>query len=302
MLPEVRQLRYFALLAEERHFGRAAQRAGITQSAISQQIHRLEDVIGVRLVERGKRGASLTPAGEALLTYVHAVIDRVEEAVAAVRLAAVGGLNKLDIGVSPIALHTPMSRILQTFVKRCPDVSITLHEHWSERLMQDLLAARLDLAFMVAYGDIPGVRTVEVARDRFLLCIPEDHPLAKCEIVQLRDLRGQPLIFVPESHSPRMHRAFVAACRAEHFEPQVVHEAIEFPKVMALAAAGIGIGFTSEALAGMAPAGVALRPVGPPLEGSRLVLAWKEPIAKPRAAELIALAESIVGTRVVSAT
>ncbi len=294
LLPELRHLRSFSILAEELHFGRAAQRAHLTQSGLTHQLHRLEDVLGARLFERSTRHVELTPVGENFLVEARAILDHIEAATRSAQKMSARSRTVFSIGYSPRALQTPMSQMLQVFRKRFDDVDVVLHEHWSDELEHQLSRGNIDVAFMIRRPDDLPRGTLTIWNDQVLACLPKGHGLTQRDLVTFQDLRGEALILAPESSAPRTYRAFIEACEAQGFQPNIVEEAAEMPKVMALAAAGVGIGFTPASMAGVAPAGVVLRPLGPPLEFHSIVLAWLEPIRDPIVRQFVAIARNTI--------
>jgi DNA-binding transcriptional LysR family regulator len=293
VLPEFRHLRSFSLLGEELHFGRAARRANVTQSGLTQQIQRLEDILGFRLFVRSNRQVTLTPAGESFLVDARFLLDRFEKSISVAR-SIHKGPPEVRIGYSPICLETPMSRILQTFRERRPDLAITLQEDWSDELEAQFARDEIDLAFMTEWEKDSRRGSLFISRERAVACLPKGHRLCAHDVVSFDDLRGEPLIFPPESHAPRTYRRFVGACRAQGFEPRIVQGAIEVSKVMALAASGVGIGFATECMAGLAPSGVVVRPLGPPVAEHRVVLTWQEPVASEAITAFVAVAREVV--------
>lgn len=275
MAIELRHLRYVAILAEELHFGRAAQRANVTQSGLSQQIQRLETLVGARLFERTSRWVRLTPAGEAFLGETRGVAERIEAAAALARQVDHRSRRVIDVGYSPMTLQTPVGRIMQAFKERSGDVEIRLHEHWSDELFARLRDGDLDLAFMAPIARDGNLESIEIAREKILVSLPPGHRLRDRSVVEIADLKGEPIIYAPEQFAPTRYNALVKACAAEGFEPQFIEQAVEVPKLLMLVAAGVGLGFITQGFAGLAPPEVTLRPLGPPMAEHIITLAWR---------------------------
>ncbi|MEU5537991.1 LysR substrate-binding domain-containing protein [Streptomyces sp. NPDC020362] len=210
---ELRQLTYFVAVAEELHFGRAAERLHIVQSAVSQQIQRLERELGAELFDRSPRRVRLTAAGERLLPEARAVLAAADKARTAV--AEPAGLR---IGTST-GLGAHLDRVLAAFAERAPDVPVDLVSlPVSERLAR-VAAGRLDAAFVRSAEPPPGVRVLPLWPDPLVAALPAVHPLAGRPDIDLADLAGLPLALTPRRNNPALVDLVVGACHAAGFEP-----------------------------------------------------------------------------------
>ncbi|MEV0203990.1 LysR family transcriptional regulator [Streptomyces sp. NPDC050788] len=210
---ELRQLGYFVAVAEELHFGRAAERLHIVQSAVSMQIQRLERELGAELFDRTPRRVRLTAAGERLLPKARAVLAAAEEARAAVVPA-----RGLRIGTGA-ALGTHLDRVLAAFARRAPDVPVELFELPAGERLARVAGGRLDAAFVRAVDPVPGVRVLPLWPDPLLAALPAGHPLAAREEVGIGELAGLPLSLTERSNNPPLVDLVVGACREAGFEP-----------------------------------------------------------------------------------
>lgn len=145
---ELRHLRYFVTIAQELHFGRAAARLGITQPVLSDQIRRLEALLGVQLLYRTKRVVQLTEPGQIFLADAMRLLEQTEAAITTVQRAAQGILGKLSIGYTGPALYTVLPEIVRTFRDRYPDVELTLHELCTPDQEAALLADEIQVGFL----------------------------------------------------------------------------------------------------------------------------------------------------------
>ncbi|MFF4840251.1 LysR family transcriptional regulator [Streptomyces collinus] len=211
---ELRQLTYFVAVAEELHFGRAAGRLHIVQSAVSQQIQRLERELGAELFDRSPRRVRLTAAGERLLPEARAVLTAAERARAAV--APPAGLR---IGTST-GLGAHLDRVLAAFTAREPDVPVELFSLPAGERLAGVAAGRLDAAFVRAAEPPPGVRVLPLWPDPLVAALPATHPLAARPEVALADLAGLPLALTPRRNNPALVDLLLGACRAAGFEPR----------------------------------------------------------------------------------
>jgi DNA-binding transcriptional LysR family regulator len=210
---ELRQLSYFVAVAEELHFGRAAERLHIVQSAVSQQIQRLERELGAELFDRSPRRVRLTGAGERLLPEARAVLAAAEKARAAV--VAPAGLR---LGTST-GLGAHLDRVLAAFAGRAPDVPVELFSLPAEERLNRVAAGRLDAAFVRSAEPPAGVRVLPLWPDPLVAALPATHPLARQGEIDLADLAGLPLALTARRNNPALVDLVLGACHAAGFEP-----------------------------------------------------------------------------------
>lgn len=276
---ELRHLRKFRILAEELNFTRASRRTNTSQSALSEQIMRLEDVLGVRLFERSKRLVKLTLAGEALQRELPDLLDRVDGIIARTRSAGNYVHPRLRIGYSAMSLNTPMATILHKFRAAHPEVELVLQEQSSRGTENALLDLSLDCIFAPNPPDNPTLGRIDITHDPILCCIPEDHPLASRERVLVKDLKGE-LLILPNIGS--RYAAFIAGLFSQHnIEPKIVARSSRPTVFLTMVSAGIGISFMPTCFKGMASDGIALRPFGMPHYRVPFSLVWNQEKATP---------------------
>jgi DNA-binding transcriptional LysR family regulator len=222
---ELRQLSYFVAVAEELHFGRAAMgvpprersrawgRLHIVQSAVSQQIQRLERELGAELFDRSPRRVRLTGAGERLLPEARAVLAAAEKARAAV--AAPTGLR---LGTST-GLGAHLDRVLAAFAERAPEVPVELVSLPAGERLARVAAGRLDAAFVRSAEPPAGVRVVPLWSDPLVAALPATHPLARQHEIDLADLAGLPLALTARRNNPALVDLVLGACHQAGFEP-----------------------------------------------------------------------------------
>ncbi|MCX3063564.1 LysR family transcriptional regulator [Streptomyces beihaiensis] len=214
---ELRQLAYFVSVAEELHFGRAAERQHIVQSAVSQQVRRLERELGAELFDRSPRHVRLTPAGERLLPEARAVLAAAERA-----RAAVTRRGTLRIGTST-GLGAHLDRVLGTYAQLAPDITVELVSAPPEERLRRVRDGRLDATFLRGGVDgpkpAPGLRAVRVWREPLLAAVPVRHPLAAGPDIAVADLAGLPLSLTARDNHPALVDLVVGACHEAGFEP-----------------------------------------------------------------------------------
>ncbi|MFE9555209.1 LysR substrate-binding domain-containing protein [Streptomyces sp. NPDC006703] len=210
---ELRQLSYFVTVAEELHFGRAAGRLHIVQSAVSQQVRRLERELGAELFDRSPRHVRLTAAGERLLPEARAVLAAAERARAAVRERAT-----LRLGTST-GLGEHLDRVLGAFAGLAPDTAVELVSAPTRDRLAQVADGRLDAAFVRSRQPAPGLRILPLWEDPLVAAVPAAHPLARKDEIALADLADLPLCITARRNNPALVDLVVGACHAAGFEP-----------------------------------------------------------------------------------
>jgi DNA-binding transcriptional LysR family regulator len=223
---ELRQLRYFVTVAEELHFGRAADRLHIVQSAVSQQVRRLERELGTDLLDRSPRHVRLTAAGARFLPEARAVLAAADRARAAVAGFSGAGARALRLGTST-GLGVHLDRVLDAFTALAPGVAVELVAAPARERLAMVARGELDAAFLRgdrapgAAGEesADGVEVVPLWPDPLLAVLPARHPLAAGPDVELRDLAALPLRLVARRANPPLVDLVVSACHEAGFEP-----------------------------------------------------------------------------------
>lgn len=265
---EFRHLRYFLVLAEELHFGRAARRLAISQPPLSTNIQQLESSVGARLFVRNSRGVRLTAAGQAFVPEARAVLDRAARALTQARDVAQGVSDTLRIGFAGTMLYRGLPQILRVFEQAAPaaQVRVVLRELSSRDQLAELTQGRLD-AGLVHSTRVPAeFSQVLVSSQPFVLCLPAGHRLARRRAVDLGELGAQPLALVSREVSPDYHESIVAACEDQGWAPAARHELQHWLSVVSLVAQGLAAALVPQALRQAGIAGA----VFVPLKGQEL--------------------------------
>jgi DNA-binding transcriptional LysR family regulator len=227
---DLRKLRYFASVAEHRHFGRAAQQLYIAQPVLSRQIRALEQELGCALLVRTTRSVQLTPAGEQLYEDARGVFATVDSAVRRV-LEVDRGVERLVVGFAP-GLH--VSDAVREFAKTHPDVQIGLvHLKWWEQ-EAPLRDGRVDVAYLRRPFIDTGLSTIPIGHERKVVCLPVAHPLASRRTVVLTDLDGEPILNGQERRTPSVEEKFelIAAGHVIAIVPQSVADSYSRPDLV----------------------------------------------------------------------
>ncbi|GAA4620207.1 LysR family transcriptional regulator [Actinoallomurus vinaceus] len=234
---ELRQLRYFVTLAEELHFGRAAAREHIVQSALSQQLQRLERELGVRLLERSTHHVGLTAAGAAFLVEARQILAHVDRAAQVARSAA-GTFPSLRVGIID-ASYDSMPQILHEVQARYPDLVIHQVEAGVPEQYQQLLDGRLDVGIGRAALAPPGVASHLFRKDPLGVLVPDGHRFTSLDGVPVATLAQEPLLLAEDVQAPEFNQFVVEMCRSAGFTPAVYEGTVESIRAAAaLVAAG----------------------------------------------------------------
>ena len=287
---ELRHLRYFAAVAEELHFGRAAERLGIAQPPLSQQIKSLEELVGHTLFERRPR-VRLTPAGEALLEVARRMLSQMEEGLYSTRRVGRGEAGKITVGFAASILTTALPEILRTYRERFPGVELRLRELSSAAQAAALSEGGIDVGFVreaVEHG--AGLICEPILREEFVAVLPPAHRLAKRRELPLGELAGEPFIHFPRAVAPALYDQLGEACRRAGFQPRVVQEAQEWLTILGLVEAGLGVSLVPDSFRRLRWGGVQYRPLAPPREFTDVFVCRREAGHAPAVAPLIDIA------------
>lgn len=263
---ELRHLRYFVAVAEEGHITRAAERLGMQQPPLSQQIKALERELDVQLFRRKARGVELTEAGRALLDDARAILARVDHAVETTRRVARGEQGRLCVGVPPSGpFHPFVPLVIRAFREAFPLVSLTLEECLRTELIERLRNGQMDVAFLRTPMAAPeGLVIHPLLEEPMVVALPSAHRLARSGrgddgALALRELACEPFIAYARHHGPALWDATMAACLDAGFSPRLGQEAPRITSALGLVAAGLGIAVVPASMQRMAMDGVAYR-------------------------------------------
>jgi DNA-binding transcriptional LysR family regulator len=263
---DFRQFRYFIAVAEELHFGRAAERLHIAQSGLSQQILKLERSVGVQLLSRDRRGVELTEAGRVFLDHARRAVELADRAMASPHLAAGGKRGLLRVGTTILGMPPIAGRLVETFEDRFPDVEVELRPRLISELIDGISTHSLDVAIVVSpFKSVdPPPRYQQLGTYELMAAVPEAHRLAKLERIPRAELLTEPLIEGPRNINPELfdHIHRILFGELEHPRRLEVAE-LEEARRLELVAEGRGIGITGTppGVERQAPPGVVFRPL-----------------------------------------
>jgi len=276
---ELRHLRYFSVLAEELHFGRAARRLAISQPPLSVAIQQLEEAVGARLFERNSKGVRLTPAGSALQQSARRLLTQAEEAAREAREVAAGMAGRLRIGFVGAMLYRGLPQALHEFQAAHPAVRITLAELNSREQITELLHDRLDLGFVHTSRMPRELAHRLLLSEHFVCCLPVAHPLARRPVLAPADLREEPFVLFSRSASPDYHERILSICAEAGFSPNVRHEVRHWLAVVSLVSQGLGVALVPDAMRRSGLRGAAFRALDRVVAQSEAYAVW--PAATP---------------------
>jgi DNA-binding transcriptional LysR family regulator len=272
---ELRHLRYFVTLAEELHFGRAADRLHIAQPPLSQQIRQLELELGFQLFHRTKRTVRLTDAGQVFLAEVQQILNHLDRAIQTGRQTSRGEIGQLVIGFVSSAAYNVLPQLLALFRADAPEVTIALHELTTDQQLDWLREGRIDIGVLRPPVEDAIFGTATIFRESLVLALPENHPLTQHPLISLRSLSQEPFIVFPRSFAPTLYDTIISLCQQAGFSPTVVQEAIQMQTIVSLVAANLGIAIVPASLQHLQRTGVVYKAIEEPVPEIETMLAWR---------------------------
>lgn len=288
-LPTLRQLQFLTALRAEGSFVAAADAVGVTQPTLSAGIKELEAALGSVLVERGRGGAVLTPAGETAAAHASMALAEVEELVRAVRSAGKPFAGAFRLGAIPTIAPFLLPRALPLLKKKFPRLRLQLREDLTSRLIDALKARTLDAAIIALPYAASGIATATIAEDEFLFLCPGDHPLARRNDLAPEHLKDEDVLLLEDGHCLREHALSVCSTTPGRRSADV--GATSLHTLVQMVAGGMGVTLLPKIAADAGAnlgADVAVRPFAKPVVGRSIGVAWRE--RSPREAEARELA------------
>jgi DNA-binding transcriptional LysR family regulator len=286
---DLRQLRQFAVLAEECHFGRAAARLAMTQPPLTQAIQRLEAALGARLFDRSQRRVALSPAGAALLPLARKLLEGADALAPAVRAAAQGLAGQLRLAFVSSVAYGPLPAWLSGFRAAYPEVALSLREATLDVQLELFAAGEIDAGFVLhAPGAAPpGFHHLRAIDEALVMALPESHPAwraraggAASPSLRWRDVAGEPLVIFPRQIAPSLYDALVSAYHADGHTMRVAQQAIQMQTIVNLVSADMGVAWVPESLTHLQRPGVRYARVAGRRGGAlrcETSLVWRDP-------------------------
>lgn len=273
---DIRQLRYFVAVAEERHFGRAAKRLHLSQPPLSMQIKNLEHELGVELFERSTRRVALTDAGRILLERARGILSLTEEAAEAVKGAEAGLGGRLEVGFISSATLSLLPPAIRLFRERFSGVELDLKELTSAQQVDALYEGEIRLGLVRLPLRAPGIQLEPVLEESLVVALPSGHPLEALDRVPVGEIVDLPMIFFTRHLIPGFHAQIVELFQRVGGFPKVVQHAVHLQTIVGLVASGLGVAVLPGSAERITREGVVYRALDEPDATSWMGLAWTE--------------------------
>jgi DNA-binding transcriptional LysR family regulator len=279
---ELRHLRYFVAVAEERHFGRAAARLHIAQPPLSQQIRRLEAEFGEPLLYRTTRSVELSPAGEVLLERAREILASVDLAIEDAHAASRGEYGRLAIGFTGSSTYAMLPALAAALRQELPQVRLDLRgELLTPAQVTRLIDGTLDLGLLRPPVHERDLSTEILHTEPLVAVLPQSHPLAHADTVPIEQLKHESFVTYPSHFRSVLHSAVEDACAAHGFKPRAAHEVAETATLVSFVAAGLGVSLVPASVRNMTVRGAVYRPLAQDTTQVQLAAAWRTDDQRP---------------------
>lgn len=289
---DLRHLRYFVTLAEERHFTRAAERLGIKQPPLSQQIRQLELEMGTALFHRLTRGVELTEAGSVLLEEARKILEHAALAKASVQSRARGESGRIRVGFAGATyFHPRVPEIIQTYRERYPNVTLSPEQSNTPRLIESLRRGLIDVAFVrPPVSDSEEIVVEPVVEEPMRIVLPTAHARARNRSVPLIALAEETLILFPRTIGPGLYDSIIASCQRAGFSPRLGQEAPQISSIVHLVAAGFGVSIVPQSIEQIRAERIVYIPIKGEAPRAPISLAYRKDRASTTVRNFVALA------------
>jgi DNA-binding transcriptional LysR family regulator len=272
---ELRKLRHFVVLAEELHFGRAAERLAMTQPPLSISIRALEEELGVRLFERTRRRVALTHAGAAFVAEARGLLARANQAVEQVRAADRGEVGHLTVGFMAASAYTVLPLVLRDFAARFPGVRLDLRELTLPQQFAALRRAEIHVGLVRPPVSDADLEEEVILEEPLVLALPTGHRLASRARISVKALADERFVMFQRGPGLVLHDLVMRFCIGAGFTPRVVQEASQTHVVVGLVSAGIGVAIVPGSAHNIRLRGVLYRPMIERTPPVHTALAWR---------------------------
>lgn len=293
-LPTLRQLEFLCAVADNGSFSKAAEACHVTQPTLSAAVKEIEGLLGVQLIEREARGASLTQAGEAAVERARSILSDTADLVSAAQQAGAPLTGTFRLGAIPTIAPFLLPRTLKALRAAHPGLKLYLREDQTDRLLEGLRTRKLDAALIALPWEAPGVETMDLGDDEFMLVTPSGHDLTGRTDLKSSDLVEEDVLLLEDGHCLRDHA--LSICRLPSKRRGADVTATSLPTLVHMVAGGLGVSLLPKLAidAGVTSgADVELRAFETPLIGRRIGIAWRT--GSPRASEAKMIGEIVRG-------
>ena len=278
---KLKDLRYLVSVADERHFGRAAARCFVSQPTLSAQLKKLEEQLGVKLIERQPKRVGLTDAGEAIVLRARRILEASKELVTVARVHHDPLAGRLRVAFLPTIGPYVLPSVAPALRKALPRLELLLYEYQTGAMLEKLQSGELDLGVLALPVELDGLDARELYQEAFELALPEQHRLAKRHSVRLEELKDEPLLLLEEGHCLRDQA--LSVCARVGVEEKQDFRATSLETLRQMVATGAGVTLLPELACRGAYAqarGVALRPLVRPAPSRRIGAVWRKSSAR----------------------
>lgn len=234
-------LKYFTVLAEELHYGRAAARLSITQPPLSTAIKTLESEVGVMLFSRNRKLVELTPAGAEFLKEASRILDRYAHAKTVAKAVEQGVIGRLDIGFGVTLTYRGILDLVEQFRQEMPEIEIVMHEMPGLKQYDRLMRGEIDAGFSIGQTAPPILRSIALERDHLVLCVPANHAMANRRHIDLQEIKGEPFVMLSRESNPTNYEMITAMFRQAGIQPVLKHSTVNWMTSMVMVAQGRGL-------------------------------------------------------------
>lgn len=243
MLPEIdlKVLYYFTILAQEKHFGKAARRIGIEQPPLSLQMKKLERLIGAELFDRSSRQVQLTAVGAVLQPEAERLLEQSRQLEEKIKSVGRGEAGILQIGFATSTIFSGLTAAVQKHKQRYPRIELRLQELSSGAQVEALRNGTIDIGFIREAGKIGDITAQPIVKEKFIAVLASGHPLAGTKVLRLKDFEEEPFVHFPRSVAPALYDKVNTVFAKAGFYPQVVQEAFEWQTIVSLVEANLGV-------------------------------------------------------------
>lgn len=275
----LRQLRYFLVVAEELHFGRAAARLHISQPPLSRSIQNLEQKIDTQLFYRSTQRVELTEAGNVLIGEARRLFDRLERTISTTQQAGRGEVGRVQIGFVTTAVYNVLPSLLKSFRKAMPSVEFILRELPSDAQVEALRERLIDVGFLHPPVSAPDIQIETVYKEPLIVALPSSSELAKArksKSIPVNALRDELFVIAPRHYAPGLFDKIIAMTERAGFSPRITQEAVQVQTIISLVSANFGVSLVPDSWVNLTRPGVTYRRLTPKSPEIETSIAWME--------------------------
>jgi LysR family hydrogen peroxide-inducible transcriptional activator len=278
---KLKDLRYLVAVADTRHFGRAAERCFVSQPTLSTQLKKLEDYLGVQLIERQPKRVALTAAGEEIVARARRILEASDEVVTLARTHRDPLAGALRIAMLPTIGPYLLPRVAREITKALPRLDLRLYEYPTAAMLAKLRAGEIDLGILALPVELDGLEARELYDETFMVAVPAAHPLAKRPTIRIQDLHGETLLLLEDGHCLRDQA--LAVCSHASMQEKQDFRATSLETLRQMVATGAGVTLLPELATHGAyrhARGVVVRPFAPPAPLRKIGGVWRRTTAR----------------------